>query len=227
MATFPGASIAWLAAALAFSCGMASAQRFPDDLARFGVADKAWLDEPPRYYTGAANAITRPAGLGRDVRLSTGAWWGMATGNDNNYAVGGLTVMLGADPASAAPVEMARLLDRRALGIPLSPFASAPSSRTCMVPWLECAAFGSVEARMREQHAFLNGRHPGDDVMAGRRNIVRALSAGMRFNFPYTRTAQHGPWFVQLRVSRRSSEFKSTLPRPRRAGVSLTIGTEF
>ncbi|NHZ91873.1 hypothetical protein F2P45_23125 [Massilia sp. CCM 8733] len=217
---------------LTLSCGAAMAQpRFADDLARFGIADSAWLSEPPRYYTGAATRITRPAavGLGRDLRLSTGAWWGMANGNDSSYAVGGLAVMLGADAASAAPLDMARLLARDALDTPRAPFASSslPSSASCMVPWLQCAAFGSLEARMREQHAFLNGRHAGDDAMAGRRNIVRALSAGMRFHFPYTRTAQHGPWFLQLRVSRRSSEFKSTLPRPRRAGVSLTMGTEF
>ncbi|HEX8614062.1 MAG TPA: hypothetical protein VF800_22530 [Telluria sp.] len=230
MATLPSASLAWLAATLTLSCGTALAQpRFPDDLARFGIADSAWLTEPPRYYTGAAARITRPAGLGRDLRLSTGAWWGMANGNDSNYAVGGVTVMLGHDGASAAPVEIARLLARSALDAPPAPFASSSlaSSPPCMVPWLQCSAFGSLEARMREQHAFLNGRHAGDDAMAGRRTLVHALSAGMRFNFPYTRTAQHGPWFMQLRVSRRSSEFKSTLPRPRRAGVSLTMGTEF
>ncbi|RSZ58160.1 hypothetical protein HF313_00170 [Massilia atriviolacea] len=220
MATFPGASIAW--AALALSSGMATAQpRFPDDPARFGSADSAWLSEPPRYTTGAAAAIARPLGLGRDMRLSTSAWWGMASGYDSNYAVGGLTVMLGAEPGSGAPFDMARLLARRALDTPL------PSSSPCVVPWLQCAAFGSVEARMREQHAFLNGRQAGDEALAGRRNVVRALSAGMRFHFPYTRSAQHGPWFVQLRVSRRSPEFRSSLPRPRRAGVSLTIGTEF
>lgn len=234
MATFPNASLAWLAATLTLSCGAALAQpRFADDLARFGIADSAWLTEPPRYYSGAAARITRPAavGLGRDLRLSTGAWWGMANGNDSSYAVGGLTVMLGPHAASAAPLDMARLLARGALDASPAPFASSwlasSSSPSCMVPWLECSAFGSLEARMREQHAFLNGRHAGDDAMAGRRNFVRALSAGMRFNFPYTRTSQHGPWFLQLRVSRRSSEFKSTLPRPRRAGISLTMGTEF
>ncbi|NHZ64156.1 hypothetical protein [Massilia genomosp. 1] len=234
MATLPSASLAWLAATLTLSCGAAMAQpRFPDDPARFGIADSAWLTEPPRYYTGAAARITKPAavGLGRALRLSSSAWWGMANGNDSNYAVGGLTIMLGHDGASAAPLEMARLLARSALDTPLPPFAtsslSSSSSPTCVVPWLQCAAFGSLEARMREQHAFLNDRHAGDDAMAGRRNFVRALSAGMRFNFPYTRSGRHGPWFLQLRVSRRSPEFKSTLPRPRRAGLSLTMGTEF
>lgn len=232
MATFPSASIAWLAAALTLSfvlpCASATAQpRFADDLARFGVADNSWLTEPPRYYSGAATRITRPAGLGRDLRLSTSAWWGMANGYDSNYAVGGLTVTLGQDAAAAAPLEMARLLARHALDTAPFPSSSSASASTCMVPWLQCAAFGSLEARMREQHAFLNGRRAGDDAMAGRRSLVRQLSAGMRFHFPTTRTAQHGPWFVQLRVSRRTSEFKSTLPRPRRAGVSLTLGTEF
>lgn len=238
MATFPSASNAWLAAALLLSftlsfnlpCGAAPAQpRFADDLARFGAADHSWLTEPPRYYSGAATRVTRPAALGRDLRLSTSAWWGMATGYDSNYAVGGLALTLGHDAGAGAPLDMARLLARHALDTPQAPFASSSfaSSPTCMVRWLQCTAFGSLEARMREQHAFLNGRRAGDDAMAGRRSLVHALSAGMRFHFPNTRSAQHGAWFLQLRVSRRTSEFKSTLSKPRRADVSLSVGTEF
>jgi hypothetical protein len=187
MATFSGAFMAWLAAALPLSCGLAAAQvRLPEQLARFGIAD-------------------------------------------SNYAVGGATLAFGPDAAWTVPLDMPRLLARHALDTPPLPlaaysYASAPS---CMVPWLQCAAFGSLAARMREHHAFLNGKGAGDDAMAGRRNLVHVLSAGMRFDFPTTRTARHGPWFVQLSVSRRSPEFRTTLPRQRRIGVSLSIGTEF
>lgn len=165
MATFPGASIAWLAATLTLSCGIAAAQpRMANQLARFGVAESAWPPAPP----GTAG---RPS----------------------------LRIL---DPPLAA-------------------------SQTCMVPWLQCSAVGSLEARTREQHAFLNGRRAGDDAMAGRRTLVHALSAGMRFHFPDTRSAQHGPWSVQLSVSRRSPTFNGNLPARRRTGISLTIGTEF
>ncbi|MDQ1834928.1 hypothetical protein [Massilia scottii] len=222
MATFSSASTAALTVALTLSCGTALAQaHFPaDDLTHFGAADNSWLTEPPRYYAGAATRIASPE-FARAMRVSTSAWWGMANSNATNYSVGGIAVMLGQDALPGAPVEIARLLAHRALA------ATPAATSTCMVPWLQCAAFGSLEARMRAQHAFLNGRNPDDDAMAGRRNFIHALSAGMRFDFPYTRTAAHGPWFVQLRATRRSSAFKGSLHRQARRGVSLTIGTEF
>ncbi|NHZ79179.1 hypothetical protein F2P44_07800 [Massilia sp. CCM 8695] len=222
MATFSSASRAALTAALTLSCGAALAQpRLPaDDLARFGVADSSWLSEPPRYYAGAATRIPAP-GFASAMGLSTSAWWGMANSNTTNYSVGGIVLMFGQDAPPAAPVEIARLLAQRALA------ATPAATSSCMVPWLQCAAFGSLETRIRAQNAFLNGGRASDDAMEGRRTFVHALSAGLRFDFPYTRTAEHGPWFLQLRATRRSSAFKSSLPRPRRGGVSLTIGTEF
>ena len=222
MATFSSASSVALTAALTLSCGAALAQpRLPaDDLARFGVADSSWLSEAPRYYAGAATRIPS-SGFTRATGLSTSAWWGMANSNATNYSVGGIVLMFGQDALPGAPVDIARLLAQRALAV--TPAATS----TCMVPWLQCAAFGTLETRMRAQNAFLNGERASDDTMEGRRSFVHALSAGMRLDFPYTRTAAHGPWFVQLRATRRSSAFKGSLPRPRRGGVSLTIGTEF
>lgn len=123
-----------------------------------------------------------------------------------------------AGSAPGASTEVARMLVRRAV-------PAAPSS--CMTPWLHCSAFGTLETRVLEQNAFLNGGRARDDAMYSRSKVVHALTAGMRFEFPHTRTAEHGPWFLQLKISRRSSELKIPGSRQRRAAASLTIGTEF
>ena len=50
---------------------------------------------------------------------------------------------------------------------------------------------------------------------------------GTRFDFPNTRTELHGPWFIQFKVTRRSPEFRSSIPVPRHRVAAVTIGTEF
>jgi lipid A 3-O-deacylase len=106
--------------------------------------------------------------------------------------------------------------------------AATPGADTaCLAPWLQCTAFGSVEGRVVAYNVFLDGRPWRDDPDVKRRKFVHDLVAGTRFDFPGTRTASHGPWFIQFKITRRSKEFRSSLPVPRHRFAALTIGTEF
>jgi lipid A 3-O-deacylase len=161
------------------------------------------------------------ANLGGDVHLNTATYWRLTAGNIQTYAAAGVSVVIGKDlPAVSPPPpgignQLRVDTDKR------------PGSTSCLAPWLQCTAFGSVEARLVAYNVFLDGRLLRDDPSVKKRNFVSDLVIGTRFDFPGTRTANHGPWFLQLKMTRRSPEFRSSIPVPRHRVAALTIGTEF
>lgn len=164
------------------------------------------------------------ATLPHDVHLNTATYWRLAAGNIMTYAAGGVAVVIGKDLplVSPPPPGIGNKLTNGAAG-------NARSSvlTTCMAPWLQCTAFGSVEARVVGYNLFIDGRLFHDDTVVKRRNFVHDTILGMRFDFPRTRSADHGPWFVQIKATRRSPEIKSWVPIPKHRVLALTIGTEF
>lgn len=160
--------------------------------------------------------------LGHAVRLNTATYWRIAAGNIQTYAAAGMAVVIGKDlpPVSPPPPGIGNKMER-------GEQRKATGSTSCITPRLQCTAFGSVEARMVAYNVFLDGRPLRDDPDVKRRKFVHDLVAGTRFDFPNTRTASHGPWFIQFKITRRSKEFRSSLPVPRHRVAALTIGTEF
>jgi lipid A 3-O-deacylase len=160
--------------------------------------------------------------LGHDVRLNTASYWRVAAGNIQTYAAAGLAVVIGKDLPAVSPPPPG-------IGNKIRTGANAKSLglTSCMAPWIQCTAFGSVEARVVAYNVFLDGRLFQDDPSVKRRTFVRDLVYGTRFDFPNTRTEGHGPWFLQFKFTRRSPEFRSSLPVPRHRVAALTIGTEF
>lgn len=158
------------------------------------------------------------ADLPGDVQLNTAGYWRLAAGNTTTYAAGGLAVVIGKDlPAvSPPPPGIGNKLAGQSLG-----------ANTCMLKWLQCTAFGTVETRLVGRNLFLDGRLFRDDPSVRRRNFVTDLIVGTRIDFPNTRTASHGPWFIQFKVTRRSREFRSSIPVPRHRMAAITLGTEF
>jgi len=168
----------------------------------------------------ALDALSLP--LSREVRLNTAGYWRVAAGNIQTYAAAGLAVVVGKDlpVVSPPPPGIGNKLRTGAA-------STAPGLTSCLAQWIQCTAFGSIEARVVAYNVFLDGRLFQDDPGVKRRNLVRDLVYGTRFDFPATRTGSHGPWFLQLKVTRRSPEFRSPLPVPRHRVAALTIGTEF
>ena len=156
------------------------------------------------------------------VRLNTATYWRLAAGTIQTYAAAGVAVVIGKDlPAVSPPPpgignKIATGEARKGLGM-----------TSCMVPWVQCLAFGSVEARLAGYNVFLDGRLFRNDPKVKRRTFVHDLMVGSRFDFPNTRTANHGPWFLQVKVTRRSPEFRSSIPVPRHRVAAVTFGTEF
>jgi lipid A 3-O-deacylase len=159
--------------------------------------------------------------LGQHVRLNTAAYWRIAAGNIQTYAAAGMAVVIGKDlpPVSPPPPGIGNK-------VAAHPHASAGAT-SCLAPWLQCTAFGSVEGRVVAYNVFLDGRPGSADPDVKRRNFVHDLVAGTRFDFPNTRSASHGPWVLQFKITRRSKEFRSSLPVHRHRVAALTIGTEF
>jgi lipid A 3-O-deacylase len=157
--------------------------------------------------------------LWHDVRLNTAGYWRLAAGNIQTYAAAGVAIVIGKDLPVVSPPPPG-------IGNKISS-GKGPGNVACMVPWIQCTAFGSVEGRLVAYNVFLDGRLRRDDPSVKRRNFVHDLVAGTRFDFPNTRTENHGPWFLQFKVTRRSREFKSSIPVPRHRVAALTIGTEF
>ncbi|HEY0062678.1 MAG TPA: lipid A deacylase LpxR family protein [Telluria sp.] len=160
--------------------------------------------------------------LGHDVQLNTATYWRLTAGNIQTYAAAGVAVVIGKDLplVSPPPPGIGNKLQN-------GEQSKLPGYTSCMAPWLQCTAFGSVEARLVAYNVFLDGRPFGDDPSVKRRNFVHDLVLGTRFDFPNTRSASHGPWFLQLKMTRRSPEFRSSIPVPRHRVLAVTIGTEF
>ena len=90
------------------------------------------------------------------------------------------------------------------------------------------AAFLSTDQRTP---APLAGEAPALIDLAGRRTaregVPAQLSLSLRVEFADTRTEDHGPWFLQFKVGRRSTQLRSSIPVPRHTVGALTLGTEF
>jgi hypothetical protein len=153
-----------------------------------------------------------------DVQMNTAGYWRLAAGNTMTYAAGGLAVVIGKDlPAvSPPPPGIGNKLAKKSFG-----------TTTCMLKWLQCTAFGAIETRLMGRNIFLDGRLFRVDPSIKRRNFVTDLIVGTRIDFPNTRSASHGPWFIQYKVTRRSREFRSSIPVPRHRIAAITLGTEF
>lgn len=158
--------------------------------------------------------------LGHHVRLNTATYWRIAAGNIQTYAAAGMAIVIGKDLPAVSPPPPG-------IGNKIAADGAGKGGTSCLAPWLQCTAFGSVEGRVMAYNVFLDGRLLRDDPDVKRRKFVHDLVAGTRFDFPNTRTASHGPWFIQFKITRRSKEFRSSLPVPRHRVAALTIGTEF
>lgn len=160
--------------------------------------------------------------LPRNVRFNTATYWRVAAGNIQTYAAAGVAVVIGKGlpPVSPPPPgignKMAGGGDRKASTV-----------TSCLVPWMQCTTFGSIEGRVVAYNVFLDGRLFSQDRNVQPRTFVYDVVFGARFDFPGTRTRSHGPWFAQVKVSRRSPEFRSPLGVPGHKVSALTIGTEF
>lgn len=187
-------------------------------------APKGWHNQIGGSLAVMASAERRTAldGLSAelpgDVRMNTAGYWRLAAGNTMTYAAGGLALVVGKDLPAVSPPPPG-------IGNKLVQDAFGPT--TCMLKWLQCTAFGAIEARLMARNIFLDGRLFRDDPTVKRRNFVTDLMVGMRLDFPDTRTAWHGPWFVQFKITRRSREFRSSIPIPRHRMAAITVGTEF
>lgn len=160
--------------------------------------------------------------IGRDVRFNTASYWRLAAGNIQTYAAAGVAVVIGKDLPVVSPPPPG-------IGNKMTDGAGRNTgiATACMVPWLQCTSFGAFEARAVGYNVFLDGRMFTNDRKVRKRNFVHDLMVGTRFDFPRTRTAAHGPWFVQIKITRRSPEFKSSIPIPKHRVAAVTIGTEF
>ena len=160
--------------------------------------------------------------LPSDVRFNTATYWRVAAGNIQTYAAAGVAVVLGKDlpPVSPPPPGIG---NKVASGVE----RKASTFTSCLVRWVQCTAFGSIEGRVVAYNVFLDGRLFAQDRNVQPRTFVYDVVFGTRFDFPGTRTRSHGPWFAQVKVSRRSPEFRSPLGVPSHKVSALTIGTEF
>ncbi len=160
------------------------------------------------------------ANLGGGVRMNSATYWRLAAGNILTYAAGGIAVVVGKDLPAVSPPPPG-------IGNKIANNARIPALTSCLTPWLQCTAFASAEARIVGYNLFLDGRLFHDDPQVRRRKLVADLVVGLRFDLPRTRTRHHGAWFVQLKSTRRSPEFKGAVKVPWHRVAAVTIGTEF
>lgn len=158
-----------------------------------------------------------PAG----VRFNTAAYWRLAAGTIQTYAALGVAVVLGKDLPAVSPPPPG-------INSHVAARTAAAPRLSCLVKWLRCTAFASVEARSVAYNVLLDGRpFQDDDPSVDKRRFVYQLVIGNRFDLPRTRTRHNGPWFLQTKVTRRSPEFRSHLSVPGQSVYAVTFGSEF
>lgn len=153
--------------------------------------------------------------LGGKVQLHTAGYARLALGSIMSYAAGGVSVTIGKNLPLVAPAPPG-IGNRVAAG-----------DTACLWRWLQCTLVLGAEGRAMGYNLFLQGRPWRDDPGVKPRRWVGDLSAGLRLDFPGTRGSEHGPWFAQLRATRRTAEFRGPAPAGRHTIASLTVGTEF
>jgi lipid A 3-O-deacylase len=160
--------------------------------------------------------------LPRDVRFNTATYWRLAGGNIQTYAAAGVAVVIGKDLPAVSPPPPG--IGNKVAG---AGQRKASIATSCLVRWVQCTTFGSIEGRVVAYNVFLDGRLFAHDPHVQPRTFIYDVVFGTRFDFPATRTRSHGPWFAQVKVTRRSPEFRSSLDVPSHRVSALTIGTEF
>ncbi|GEM_PF-7104502 len=104
---------------------------------------------------------------------------------------------------------------------------SGHDAPACAPPRLRCVAFARTDDFPQPEAAPSLALAPAPPALK-QRSLLHALQLGIRFDFPDSRDAGHGPWFLQFKVSRRAPAFQSpTFTPPRHTVGTLTIGTEF
>jgi len=169
------------------------------------------------------------------VQVTTTGSWRVAVGNIMTFAGIGGTVVLGKnlEPSSAKHESIGtKRADKphlRPLANPLDPqAASQPASTTCVFAWLKCAAFVEGEIRWVLRNVFLDGRVFSSDPSVDSKPLVADATAGVRLDFPATRSELTGPWFVRLSATRRSPEFNGRRGTAQSQSFgTVTVGTEF
>ncbi|CAN7163844.1 lipid A deacylase LpxR family protein [Massilia sp. LjRoot122] len=153
--------------------------------------------------------------LAGDVQLRTAGHWRLAAGSIMSYAAVGLSITIGKNLPLVAPAPPG--IVNRVTGV----------ETACRWRWVQCTLMLGVEARGMAYNLFLEGRPWKNDPGVKPRRWVGDLTAGLRLDFPGTRGRDHGPWFAQLRATRRTAEFRAPVPVPRHTIGSLTLGVDF
>lgn len=174
----------------------------------------------------AERRTARPAlsaRLGNEVQLNTASYWRVGLGNIMSYAATGLQLVVGKNLPDVSPPPPGIGNKLRTGG----ELAGPSVGTSCLAGWLQCSAFAAIEARAMAYSVFLDGRIGADDHDVRRRRLVGDVMLGVRVDFPDTRSASHGPWFAQFKVTRRTPEFRSRIDVPIHRFGAFTIGTEF
>lgn len=153
--------------------------------------------------------------LAGDVRLHTAGYWRLAAGNLMTYAALGMSVTIGKNLPLVAPAPPG-IVNR-----------VGPLDTACRLRWVQCTLVLGAEARAIGYNLFLEGRPWREDPGVAPRRWVGELSAGLRLDFPGTRSREHGPWFAQLRAIRRSAEFRGQAQGRPHTVSSVTVGVDF
>ena len=155
------------------------------------------------------------------VRFNTASYWRLAAGTVQTYAAAGVAIVIGKNlpPVSPPPPGIGNRAAPKGASLAVRP--------TCLISWVQCTAFASVEARAVAYNVFLDGRPFRDDPSVDKRTFVYDVVVGNRFDLPGTRSASNGPWFVQMKATHRSPEFRSTFNVPSHRVYAITFGTEF
>ncbi|HEY1042287.1 MAG TPA: lipid A deacylase LpxR family protein [Telluria sp.] len=175
-------------------------------LGLMGTAEKRW----------ALRALGADFGNGMQVR--TAAYGRVALGNVMTHAAAGIAIALGKDLPSVVGSPT---------GIQNKARRAAPLDVVCLFKWLRCTTFASAELRAVAYNVFLDGRLGRDDPEVDSRPLVGETAVGMRIDLPRTRTSSHGPWFVQVKVTRRSKEFRSERPVFSHTFGAITAGVDW
>lgn len=174
----------------------------------------------------ALSALSYAPSQGTQARMA--GHWRIAVGNIMTYVGLGLTMTVGKNlpPVSERGPGIDDKMIHSITGID-EPSAATPPSTSCLVEWLRCTVSASVEARLMARNIFLDGPMFRDGPSVNSRPLVADATVTARLDFPKTRSAYAGPWFVQFRATRRSAEFRSTRLAHSQSFGALTIGTEF
>lgn len=155
---------------------------------------------------------------GNGMQLRTAAYWRATLGNVMTQAGAGIAIALGKQlPHVVGGAD----------GIQNTITTASPANVACRFDWLRCTTFASAEVRTIAYNVFLDGRIGRDDPQVDSRPFVAETAVGMRVDLPRTRSASHGPWFVQVKVTRRSREFRSAGPVHPHTFGTITAGVDW